>query len=479
MQKEDPVHNRRQTTENSLIPWILMIFGVVTSLLTVGFAQSQPPSELTTPHIQPQESSRESQSAPLTLTLRDALDRAQKYDAQFLSTVTGATLATEDRVLARASLLPSLGLRSEYLNTQGNGVLPTGRYVTNDGVHVYREWGVVHQDLSPTALTGTGYSRAVATEAVARAKTEIARRGLVVTVTKAYYSLINARRKYATAQQSLEQAKRFITISQDLERGGEVAHSDVIKFQLQYDAQERVFREASLVMEEARLDLAVLLFPNFDQNFDIVDDLHLASALPPFAEVQTMANRENPDLRAAIEAAHAANLDVSIARQAFLPSLTVDVDYGTEANAFALRSRVAAEPAAGRLPNLGYFLTATLTVPVWDWGATRAKLRQAELKSRQARVDLSQTQRELLRNLYAFYEEAETARYEVDSLHRSSDLAAESLRLNILRYQAGEATVLDVVDAQNTLSQVRNAFDDGEIRYSAALANLQTLTGTF
>ena len=473
------MHNFRQTTENSLIPWILMILGVVTSLLAGGFAQNQHPSELMAPDIQTQESSKEWQSPPLMLTLQDALDRAQKYNAQFLSTVTDAKLASQDRTLARAALLPGLSARTEYLGTQGNGVLPGGRFVTNDGVHVYRQWSVLHQDLSPATLTGTAYRRSGANEAVARAKAQIARRGLFVTVTKTYYSLINARRKYATAQQGLEQAERFLNISRGLERGGEVAHSDVIKFQLQYDAQERAFREEHLVMEEAGLDLAVLLFPNFDQNFDIVDDLHLAPALPSFAEVRALASRENPDLKAASEATHAANLDVSIARQAFLPSLTVDVDYGIEANAFALRSRVAAAPAAGRLPNLGYFVTATLTVPVWDWGATRAKLRQAELKRQQSKVELSQTQRELLRNVYAFYKEAETARYEVDSLHRSAELAAESLRLNTLRYQAGEATVLDVVDAQNTRLQARNAFDDGEIRYSVALANLQTLTGSF
>ena len=219
---------------------------------------------------------------------------------------------------------------------------------------------------------------------------------------------------------------------------------------------------------------------NFDQNFDIVDDLHLAPALPSFVDIRTLSARDNPSLRAGhVEAAHAANLDVSIARQAFLPSLTVDVDYGIEANSFALRSRVAADRAAGRLPNLGYFVTATLNVPVWDWGATRSKFRQAKLKRQQAKVELSQTQRELLRNLYAFYREAETARYEVDSLSKSANLAAERLRLTTLRYQAGEATVLDVVDAQNTLLQARNAFDDGEIRYSVALANLQTLTGSF
>ncbi len=79
----------------------------------------------------------------------------------------------------------------------------------------------------------TGVQRADAAEAVARAKAEIARRGLSATVTKAYYALIVAQRKYATAQQALDQAQRSLHISQDLERGREVAHSDVVKSQLQ------------------------------------------------------------------------------------------------------------------------------------------------------------------------------------------------------------------------------------------------------
>ena len=47
-----------------------------------------------------------------------------------------------------------------------------------------------------------------------------------------------------------------------------------------------------------------------------------------------------------------------------------------------------------------------------------------------------------------------------------------------MRYQGGEATVLEVVDAQNTLTQARNAYDDGQARFRVAQANLQTLTGT-
>jgi len=106
-------------------------------------------------------------------------------------------------------------------------------------------------------------------------------------------------------------------------------------------------------------------------------------------------------------------------------------------------------------------------------------VRQAELKREQARVELSAVQRELVKGLEAAYTEAQTARDQRDLLRQAADLASENLRLNNLRYQAGEATVLEIVDAQNSLIQARNSLDDGEVRYRVAIANLQTLTGPF
>jgi outer membrane protein TolC len=253
----------------------------------------------------------------------------------------------------------------------------------------------------------------------------------------------------------------------------------VIKAEIQYQQQEQSFREAALGIDNARLALAVLLFPTLDENFSVVDDMRAAPALPPFIDVRTMAERGNPDLRLAGEALRASGQDVKAAKNAFLPSLVVDAVYGIEANEFALHSRIAAQPELGVLPNLGYFVTVNLTVPVWDWGALRSKLRQSEIRERQAQATLSQTQRQLVSNLYSMYNEALTSRSAADNLRQVADLASESLRLIALRYQAGESTAFELVDAQNTLVQARNAADDTEARYRVALAELQTLTGSF
>jgi outer membrane protein TolC len=150
--------------------------------------------------------------------------------------------------------------------------------------------------------------------------------------------------------------------------------------------------------------------------------------------------------------------------------LTLDWFYGIDANHFATYTDGAR--------NLGYAATATLNIPIWNWGATRSKVVQADLRHKQAQRELSLTQRKLLANMRSLYSEAEAARSELELLKSSTDLAAESLRLTNLRYQGGEATVLEVVDAQNALTQARNGYSDGLLRYRTALANLQTLTGT-
>src|SRR3984893_11475864 len=454
------------------------------SVLLSRAAAHNPPSSRTdeSPVVLVQPSGPGQATPPITITLQDALERARKNDLGFLTAVGDAKSAHEDRLQSRNAMLPSLSESTQFLNTQGNGTTPEGRFVTNDGVHVYREWAVLHQDLSPNTYLRTGYDREWAAEAIAKAKLEIARRGLTVTVTKTYYALGVAQRKYATAQQALDQGKHFFDITQALERSGQIAHSDAVKAEIQYRQQEQAFDEAKLAMEGARLDLAVLLFPTLNENFNIVDDLDSAVALPAFGEVESMAGRENPDLRVATETLRQANLDVSGARGAFLPSISIDTDYGIEANDFALHAIPKphqGQPGTGYLPTLGYFLTASMNIPVWDWGTLRSKLHQTEYRQEQARVGLSQAQRQVLSNLYRSYNEAAVARSAVESSRHTADLAAESQRLIGLRYQAGESTALEVVDAVNTLTLARNAYDDSEARYRVALATLQTLTGSF
>ncbi len=444
---------------------------VLPAVLLAGQQTETPAPQIHTQAAAQQQGTVDSGAALIRLTLQDALDRARKNSTQFQSALTDAALAKEDRTQARDALLPTVNYNTQALYTQSNGPGNGVRFIANNAVHEYVSQGVFHEPIDLAAVAG--FRRASAAAAVARARAEIASRGLVVTVVRGYYAIASAQQKLETARKAADEGDSFLKLTQELEHGGEVAHSDVIKAELQMRERHRQLSEAQLTLLNARLDLAVLIFPDFNNNFEVADDLHAAIPLPALSEVQQQAERDNPEVRAELAAVRAAGNEVSGARAGYLPSLSLDYFYGIDAPQFAVNSTIGGQ----KLSNLGSSASVTLNIPVWNWGATQSRVKQAELRRTQTQRELSLAQRKLLAEIQSLYAEAETALNELTGLGRSAELAAESLRLTTLRYRNGESTVLEVVDAQTTYAQSNAVFQDGAVRYRVALANLQTLTG--
>jgi len=440
-----------------VLPKSFLPIGVVAILLSRVGAQTNIPADSAPP------------SGPVPrLTLDDAIRLAKSNAPDFRAVVAEAGIAREDRVQAQAALLPSLAYMTGAIYTKPNRT-DTGAFIGANGPREYLSQGTVHETLSVASVAD--YRRARALEALARARAEIATRGLVSTVTRDFYGVIISQQKYENARAAVEDAQKFVDLSRKLESGGEVAHSDVVKAQLQANDRERDVEDVRLAAEQAKLGLAVLIFPTFTVDYELVNNFAEKPSLPELAHIQELAAHNNPEIAAANAAMQAAQHEVSAAFAGHLPSLSFDYFYGIDASHYATYT--------GDVHNLGYQAVATLNLPIFDWGATRSKVKQAQLRRDVARVQLSAAQRTALANLQLFYREAQTARTQIDLLKQSADLAAESLRLTVLRYQGGEATVLEVVDAQNASLLAQNNYADAAGRYREAIANLQTLTGNF
>lgn len=417
------------------------------------------------------------ENAPAPLTLQQVLALARQNSPQFQAAVTAASLAREDRTQARNALLPSASYENSALYTQGTPALAQAAgansvlFIANNAVHEYISQANVHEAIDVAAVAS--WRRVSASAAVARAQQEVAARGLVVTVVKNFYNVAAAQQKLQAARLAAEEGDTFLKITEGLEKGGEVAHADVVKAELQMRDRQRALQEAELALLNARLDLAVLIFRDFRDNFEIVDDLHAPATLPSLEEFQQLAARDNPEVQAALAATRQADNDVLAARAGYFPSLSLDYFYGIDAPQFAVNGMVGGQ----KFSNLGSSIVGSLNLPVWNWGTTQSRVKQANLRRDQAKRELSLAQRTLLAEMRSLYAEANTSLAELEGLHRSTELATESLRLTTLRYKNGESTVLEVVDAQNAFSQANNAYQDGAVRYRVALAKLQTLTG--
>jgi outer membrane protein TolC len=408
--------------------------------------------------------------SPLSIDLADALKRAREYNPQFLAAGVATSLAREDKVQAKAALYPTVEAVNGVLYTQGNGT-QEGVFVANNGVHVYDEQAAVHAEVFSFGKQAD-YRRAIAAEAAARARQDVAQRGLAATVITSYYGLVTAQRHLVNARRSLDEARNFEDITRKQEQGGEAARADVVKAQFTRTQRERELSEAQTNVEKATLAVAVLIFADLNQPFSVVDDLKPDTPVAAPPEIRQQAVASSPDIRAAQSSVDQAAFGIKAARAGYLPTFSIDYFYGIDAHQWAVR-----DPEGHR--NLGNVVQATVTVPVWNWGSTRSKVRQAELQRQQAQLDLRFAQRQIDANTSAYYIEAQAARAQIQSLRGSADLAEESLRLTLLRYQAGEATALEVVDSQSTVADARNAYDDGLARYRLAQGNIEILTGRY
>jgi outer membrane protein TolC len=406
---------------------------------------------------------------PVALTLQDALNRARGNSVMFQTAVSDANVAKQDRYQAAAGMLPSVTYINQAIYSQSHGFGPNELplFIANNGPHEYVSQADIHEVFDLAAFST--FRKSMALTAAARARAEVASRGLVVTVVQNYYAVAAAQHKLESAQRNASEGDQFFNTTKNLEQGGEVAHSDVIKAELQGQERHRQLMEAQLGLLNARLNLAVLVFKDFNDNFVIADDLHASPPLPPLEEVQQRATRDNPDLRVATESLKAAKRDVNTAWFGYFPSLTADFLYGIDAPRFARRSN--------GINNVGSAFTVGVVTPIWNWGITQSKVKQAGYRRNLSELQFTLAQRTLLSQIRSVYAEAETALNELTGLQRAAELSAESLRLITLRYKDGESTVLEVVDAQNTFALANAAYQDGAVRYRVALANLQTLTG--
>ena len=416
-------------------------------------------------------------SSPVKVSLADAIRRAQENEPAFAGAIAAQKTASIDRYLAKASMLPTAVYHNQVLYTQPNGLnnqggqtgsQPAPVFIANNAVHEYASQASINETIGLKQYADT--QAASANAARASAELEVSRRGLVSTVVMLYYSVSAMESKQQLLADALHEAKQFTDLTRKREEGREVAHADVVKAQLQQQQRQRDLSDAELGAEKARLELGVLLFPDPRTHY-LTEEPVATGPLPTRDDVNSAAANNNPEIRSALANLRASDAEVTSAKAAYLPDLGLNFTYGIDAPQFAKRGPDNAQ-------NLGYSMSATLDIPVWDWFSTQKRVKQSEIRRDVAKVTLTAAQRRLIATLDETYSEAAVAFAQMNLLEESVRTAAESLQLTKLRYSAGEATALEVVDAQAAYLSAGAALADGNVRYQTALADVQLLMGT-
>ena len=155
-----------------------------------------------------------------------------------------------------------------------------------------------------------------------------------------YYTLVAAQRKLASAQQSLREAQQFLDITQKQESGGEVAHSDVVKAQIQVAQRQRDAQDAELaVAQEPARRCRCSSSPTSATPSPSSTICRTLAPLPPLDRRAGDGGRPTARICASPQASvQQETFGIGVARGGVLPSVSFDYFYGINANQFATHS---------------------------------------------------------------------------------------------------------------------------------------------
>jgi outer membrane protein TolC len=397
---------------------------------------------------------------PLTLetAVRTALDHNPALRASEEEDRAAAARAAQ----ARAAWFPRLDLSQGF--TRGNnpvyvfGTLLTQRRFTAANFAL-SELNTPHPlDNFQTRLAGqmtlfdfgrTWYRTGAAEREKSAASYEVeqARQDLVLRVVQAYFGLVVSRENLAAARDAVKSAAADREKIENFEKAGQVVASDLLSAQV-YEAQARD-REirAENAFEVARLNLARELGVEPGAVGDPASDLsEPAPATGAIEEWEKQALAGRPLIRAAELQADAARKGEKLAHSEFAPRLGL---YGElERDAFTLGGPSGTNWTAG----------VRLDWNIFAGGATRYHAAEARAESRRAADQLEWLRSGIRLEVQRSYLECRAAAQRAAAARQSSEQARESLRIIQDRYQAGLATITDLLRAEQATLDARTGY---------------------
>lgn len=334
-----------------------------------------------------------------------------------------------------------------------------GRGRPRDGGDARSEWsfGFIQPILLPGVrkwrtrvaefgLRGAEIERAVTTSYVDSA---VAR--LAVTV-------LGQQRRAEIARESANVAERFHDVLARRVELGESAPLEAVKARAEWFARRRDVLDAESALETARSVLDLFCGGRLGRRYDIVDTLDRAAAGELPAGLTERLRAGNPVLLRAGAAVDQAEARIESERKETMPRIDVFAGHETE------------------LDRTGTSVGVGFAIPLWN--RNRGAVAVATSNRHRASSDADALRLDLESELVSATTEYERALAAI-RLHREGWTAAarRSLEIATFSFENGEASLLDVLDAQRADLEVRVAEADSWATLNLARAEIERLIG--
>ena len=414
------------------------------------------------------------QTQPKFVSLDEAVRLALTQASTFKQSLLNEQIAAQDVFQAKKAFLPKISANPGFVFTSPSlGSVPMGTprppsFLGANAITEYQGLATASGEIDTSGRLRATRRRAQFLLQAAQAGTETARRNLIGATEEAYFIFALAAAQKNSAEANLQTATEFENLTKLLVEGGEIAPVDLMRAQVQTTTRRDELEQARTNERISADNLRVYL--GFDSAQEIaVSDLQ--TLLPETGElaqfsIDAIANR--PELRQIQSETEAAKEEAKIAKSERKPQFTYSIDGGFVSD--SLRPRNIGKTT-------GIRATVGVSIPLFDWGASKSRQKQAELRAQISENSRLFATRQFAAQFNSNLAQGTATASRIRSLANNLRNAEKILEVAILRYKAGETQIIEVTDAQTQIIIQRNALLQAIYDYRIAVARLRQATG--
>ena len=408
--------------------------------------------------------------APIPLSIADAIERALKYNL-------GSVISEQETQIAKAARVRAL---SELLPKINGGISETVQQI-NLAAFGFSSFPGVPSVIGPFSLVDARarYSQTVVDFRLLhdlRASTERVNasnygqqdvRELVVLVTTdLYLEAVAGASRVDAARAQLKTSKAVYNRAVNLKDSGVIAGIDVLRAQVQMQAQQQRVLAAENDLAKQKLNLARAIGLPQAQVFTQTDSfITTPAALPSLDQALSSALDSRADYHRATTLVRAAEESRKSAVGRRLPTIQVNADYGD----------------IGKTPGTSHgtmTLQGTLSIPIYTGERARAEIMESDSLLEERKAEVSNLHDRIEYEIRTANLDIQSATEQVRVAQGSRDLAQQQLTQAQDRFAAGVANGLEITQAQEAVAGADETYISSLYTLNVAEASLARAMGT-
>ena len=288
-------------------------------------------------------------------------------------------------------------------------------------------------------------------------------------VAQAFYSVYQQQQSLDIANQAYQNMQKSHEVSKNKVEAGISAKEEMFQAELNLATTRSDYENKQVALENAKDDFKILIGMSLYDDILVIPNIAVDTVAIDisFAIDQGLANRMELRQRKIDIETSQFDLIQTKALNEFKGNLGLSVGLFGDNNKF---KDVYANPTDNESVSL------SLTIPLWDWGERKSRIKATEASIETANINLESEKNDIILGVRKVYRNLLNLQNQIEIARQSVTNAQLTYDLNLERYKNGDLTGMDLNLFQNQLSEKQLTFTNSLISYKLELLNLKIQT---